>query len=45
MTLVVGNPGGAVQEAANSHTYEAKGEVHEHWTGFVENPDWLMEAS
>ena len=35
----------AVQEATNSHTYEAKGVVHEHWTGLVENPDWLMEAS
>ena len=30
----------AVQEATNSHTYETKGEIHEHWTGLIDSPEW-----
>ena len=29
-----------MQEATNSHDFNQKGEIHEHWTKLTENPDW-----
>ena len=30
----------AVQEATNSHEFQHKGEIHEHWTKLTADPDW-----
>ena len=30
----------AVQEATNSHDFNRKGDVHEHWTKLTADPDW-----
>ena len=30
----------AVQEATNSHDFQHKGEIHEHWTKLTADPDW-----
>ena len=30
----------AVQEATNSHDFNRKGDVHEHWTKLTTDPDW-----
>ena len=32
----------AVQEATNSHAYERKGEIYEHWTEMNTDPDWVQ---
>ena len=29
-----------MQEATNSHDFNQKGEIHEHWTKLTANPDW-----
>ena len=29
-----------MQEATNSHDFNQKGEIHEHWTKLTENPNW-----
>ena len=32
-----------VQEATNSHTWKAKDDAHETWTGKAEDPDWYVK--
>ena len=30
----------AVQEATNSHDFDRKGDIHEHWTTLTGHPNW-----
>ena len=30
----------AVQEAANSHSFQYKGEIYEYWIRLIADPDW-----
>ena len=32
----------AVQKATNSHAYERKDEIYEHWTEMNTDPDWVQ---